>query len=183
MTPPPSPSAPPPADDAEFGPGGYLPQRAAQRARKIVLREQMGVHWPIAAVVAGVLTLAITVPLVLSSTGAPDPPFVDAGPLAAIDPAGDGLVDVDGTEVLVVRGGGVLRAFADPPDGARWCPTSRRVEAPDGRVWTAQGRLIAGDGESLQPAAVTAYEGALYIDPAGGSDALPPNPGTQTPAC
>ncbi|HUG87123.1 MAG TPA: hypothetical protein VMM13_21320, partial [Euzebya sp.] len=54
----------PAAQQPEFGPGGYLPARAAQRARKIVLREQMGLHWAVAAVVAGLLILAITIPFV-----------------------------------------------------------------------------------------------------------------------
>ncbi len=173
----------PDAGGSEFGPGGYLPPRAAKRARKIVLREQMGLHWPIAAVIAGVVILAITIPFVISSQGPPDAPFVEAGPLDAIDPAGDGLVLVDDRPVLVVRAGGVLRAFADVPDGARYCDVSRRIEAPGPRVWTAEGRLIAGEGESLQPAAIQAYEAVLYVDVAGGPDPLPPLIGDQQPGC
>lgn len=172
-----------PQDTGEFGPRGYLPPRAAQRARKIVLREQMGIHWPIAAVVAGVLILAVATPFVITSQGPPDAPFVQAGPLSAIDPSGDGVVDVDGVAVLVVRAGGVLRAFADVQAGVRYCSASRRIEGPGPRIWTAEGRLIAGDGESLRQAPIQAYEATLYIDPDGGSDPLPPLLGDQAPGC
>lgn len=157
-----------PADEvatADFGPGGYLPPRAAMRARKIVLREQMGLHWPIAAVVAGVLIVLVTLPFVLGQGNPPGSPSVEVGPLEQIDPAGDGLVDAAGTPVLVVRAGGVLRAFVDPPADARWCPASRRIESPDGRIWTAGGRLIAGDGTSLDLGQAQAHEGLLYVDP------------------
>ncbi|MBA3621541.1 MAG: hypothetical protein H0W51_04380, partial [Euzebyales bacterium] len=39
-----------------------------------------------------------------------------------------------------------------------------RLEAPDGRVWTADGRLVGGDGESLTPLRSTVFEGTLYVD-------------------
>lgn len=169
-------------EEAEFGPGGYLPARAAQRARKIVLREQMGLHWPIAAVVAGVLILAVTIPFVLAAQGPPGPPSVAVGSLDAIDPSGDGVVTAGGTSVLVVRAGGVLRAFVGPPDGARWCPQSRRIEMPDGTIWTAEGRLIAGAGESLARGNAQAYDGVLYIDPTP-TPGLDPLIGDAEPAC
>lgn len=172
-----------PSEESEYGPGGYLPPRAAARARKIVLREQMGLHWTIAAVAAGLLILAITVPFVLSAQGPPGPPFVPAGPLDAIDPSGDAIVSVEGTDVLVLRAGGVLRAFADPPPGARWCPASRRIESPAGAVWTSEGRLIAGEGRSLSRAAIQAYDGRLYIDVAADGEPPSPLPGDQQPAC
>lgn len=169
-------------EQADFGPGGYLPPRAARRARKIVLREQMGLHWPIAAVLAGLLILALTVPFVLAQQGPPGPPAVQVGPLDRIDPAGDGLVEAADTTVLVLRADGVLRAFVDPPEGARWCPASRRIEAPDGRIWTAEGRLIAGQGTSLPTAGITAYDGTLYVDPTP-TPGPAPRPGDARPAC
>lgn len=169
-------------EGAEFGPRGYLPARAAKRARKIVLREQMGLHWPIASLVAGVAILAIIIPFVIGLQGPPGPPAVEVGPLVDIDPSGDGLVDVDGAPVLVVRAGGVLRAFLDPPEDARWCPASRRIESPAGQVWTLDGRLIAGEGDSLARGSVQAYEGILYIDPTP-LDPLDPLPGSRQPAC
>lgn len=171
-----------PDDQAEFGPSGYLPARAAQRARKIVLREQMGLHWPIAAVIAGVLILLVTIPFVLATQGPPGPPSVAIGPLDAIDPSGDRLVSAAGTPVLVVRAGGVLRAFVAPPADASWCPGSRRIEDPAGRVWTAEGRLIAGDGASLDRGGAKAHEGTLFVDPTP-TPGLDPIIGDAVPAC
>ncbi|MGI9016233.1 MAG: hypothetical protein ACR2HR_03860 [Euzebya sp.] len=167
--------------DGEFGPGGYLPPRAAKRARKIVLRERMGAHWPIAAVVAGVLILVVTVPFVLSSGGPPGQPFVEAGPLSAIDPDVGDVVDVGGRPVLVIRAGGALRAFVDPPGQARYCPASRRIEAPDGRQWSAQGRLLVGQGQSLRPVQITAYDHMLFIDPTAQTELLQPRIDATSP--
>lgn len=150
--------------DAEFGPGGYLPPRAAARARKIVLRERMGIHWPIAAAVAGVLILAVLIPAVLSQSAVPGEPFVEVGPLAQVDPRGDGLVDVAGQTVLVVRGGGVLQAFLDPPDSARYCDSSRRIEDGAGNVWSLQGRRVGGNADSLPRAGVMAVDDLLYLN-------------------
>lgn len=175
--------APAQEDQSEFGPGGYLPPRAAQRARKIVLREQMGIHWPVAAVVAGVLIVGVTLPFVLTSSGPPEDPFVNAGPLAAVDARTDGVLAVDGTDVLVVRAGGVLSAFVEPPGQARYCSASRRIEGVDGSVWSLQGRRLAGDGASLQPAVITAYDDRLYIDVTGGGDPLPVTIGEQQAVC
>jgi hypothetical protein len=39
--------------DPEFGPRGYLPERAAKRARKIILREPLSLAWVIGAILAG----------------------------------------------------------------------------------------------------------------------------------
>lgn len=149
--------------DAEFGPRGYLPPRAARRARKIVLRERMGLHWPVASVVAGVAILAVVVPLVLASSGPPDAPFVAAAPLEAVDPRGATVVEVEGREVLVVRGGGVLVAFADPPASLTYCPESRRLETTDGRVWSLQGVPLDGRSQPLLRVPALAYESEVYL--------------------
>ena len=155
----------PEGEDPAYGPGGYLPPRAAKRARKIVLRERMGLHWPIAAVAAGVVILLLIIPALVSTQGPPGAPYVAAGPLDAVDPRGDAVLDVDGTAVLVVRGGGVLRAFLHAPDGPRYCGESGRLEAADGRIWSAEGRLLAGaGGDSLDLVGVLAFDGELYLD-------------------
>ena len=175
-------AASPPTDQPEFGPGGYLPPRAAKRARKIVLRERMGLHWPVAAVVAGLLILAVVIPAVIGGSARPEDPFVNVGSLDQVDPRGDAVLDVTGTTVLVVRGGGVLAAFVDPPDGARYCGTSRRIESPDGTVWTLQGRRVGGTGDSLVRAAASAVDGDLYVDPTPG-DSLAPTDSDVAPGC
>lgn len=170
-------------DDAEFGPSGYLPARAANRARKIVLRERMGLHWPVAAVVAGVLILAVMIPAVLLTTGGPEAPFEVVGPLEEVPADGDALVEVAGRSVLLVRGGGVLAALADPPEGARFCASSRRIESPDGDVWTLQGRRVGGDAASLAVLPSIAYEGEVWVDPTAEPAVADPAPGQVDPAC
>lgn len=171
----------------DFGPGGYLPPRAAKRARKIVLRRQMGLQWPIAAVVAGALILAVIIPLVWSAQQPPRAPYVPAGPLSAIDASADGRLMVEGTDVLILRGGGVLQAFVEVPADARYCPESRRIESIDGQVWTTQGRLIAGEGPSLDQVKVLAHDDTLYIDLSDRTPGLPPlvddQVSDQQPAC
>lgn len=124
----------------------------------------MSFRWTLAAIVAGLLILGLVVPLVLSRQGPPGPPFVSAGPLAQVDPRSDGLLEVSGRPVLVVRGGGVLRAFTDPPQGARFCGPSRRIEGPGGAAWSLEGRRLAGAGESLVGIPVQVHEGELYVD-------------------
>jgi hypothetical protein len=41
----------------EFGPSGYLPERASKRARKIVLRAPLGTQWIVASILAGLLVV------------------------------------------------------------------------------------------------------------------------------
>ena len=172
-----------PDTDPEFGPSGYLPARAARRARKIVLRERMGLHWPVGAVIAGVAILAVVIPAVLSTTGGPEAPFVSVGPLEAVAADGASLVSLDGQEILLVRGGGILVAVADPPEGAGYCPASRRIESPDGGVWTVQGRRVGGGGPSLSVLPSLAYEGDVWVDPTTPAPAADPAPGQVEPAC
>ncbi|MGI8573886.1 MAG: hypothetical protein ACR2MA_00785 [Egibacteraceae bacterium] len=149
----------------EYGPRGYLPDRAARRARKIVLREPMGLHWPVAAALAGLVVVAVGVVWLLLGTGAPGVPFVEAGELARVDPRGSALVDLAGAErrVLVVRGGGGVAVFEQPAVTAVWCPASGRLEATGGRIWDLEGRLLAGRGVSLQPLRGQVHDSTLYV--------------------
>lgn len=168
---------------SEYGPRGYLPERAAQRARKIVLREPMGLQWPVAAGVAAILVLVVGALFLATRTGPPGPPFVHAGPIQAIDPRGAALVRLDGTEVLVLRGAGGVLAFAAPEAEVVWCGESGRLEAADGRVWRPDGRLVGGAGESLQPLRAQAHAGELYIDPVTELAVPAPDPSAERPAC
>ena len=45
--------------DPEYGPGGYLPSKAAGRARKIVLRAPLGIGWIVASVVLAVVIAVV----------------------------------------------------------------------------------------------------------------------------
>lgn len=153
---------------AEFGPGGYLPERAARRARKIVLRQPMGLAWPIAAAVVAVAVLALGLTNLLTQAGSPRAPFVAVGQLDATDQRGADVVALADQRILVVRGTGGIRAFSAPEGEVAYCRSSLRLEAQDGRVWTPDGRLVGGDGSSLAPHPVRVHDGVLYIDPSPG---------------
>lgn len=171
--------------DPDFGPRGYLPARAAQRARKIVLRERMGVHWVLAAVAAGVVIAVVAGAVLLARSGPPGGEFVAAGPLDAIDPRGAAVLEVAGTEVLVVRAGGALRAFVVPADAEpEWCPASQRLEDAAGEgIWTLQGRQVGGGGSSLAPVPVQAYDGVVHLAVGAAGEPLPAAPATAERGC
>lgn len=168
----------------DYGPRGYLPERAAKRARKIVMREPMGLHWPVAAVVAALVLAAVGAVYVVTRTGPPGPPFVEAGALEAVDPRGAGLVVLpSGRDVLVVRGGGGVSVFAGPGEDVLWCRASRRLESPSGRVWRLDGRLVGGPGASLQPLRSQVFDGVLYVSPGADVAAPDPRPAGEQPVC
>jgi hypothetical protein len=178
MTPPTEPTPDPDGGAGPgFGPRGYLPDRAARRARKIVLRAPLGLQWVVAAVVAGLVVLIAGL-LVIDRAGTPPgPPWEPLGavadlPASAWDPA---------TGILVVHVGGRVRAF-EAPEGIVYCEPSNRLEHPDGRVWALTGRAHAGFA-SLRPVATLTVSGMAYLDPT--AIAPPPDPlGTSAaPAC
>lgn len=172
-------------EQPEFGPSGYLPPRAAKRARKIMLREPLGLQWAIAAVVAGVLVLAAGSLLVLLMSRPPGAPFVAAGELSAIDPRGARIVaTVSGSDVLVLRAAGGVRVFAAPDQPVAWCAQSRHLESTDGDVWEPNGRLVGGQGESLAPLPVEVHDGVLYVNPSAEGQPVAAQPGQgATRAC
>lgn len=173
-----------PDERLDFGPRGYLPRRAAQRARKIVLREQMGLGWPVAAVAAAVVVALVGAIFLLTRSAPPGPPFVAVAPIDAVEPGAVATFSLEGTphDVLVVRAGGGLQAFAGRTDAVVYCRESRRLEAP-GRVWDLRGRLVGGDGESLRPLASRLHAGQLYVDPTSATAPAPPEPAGETPTC
>lgn len=175
----------PTTEQPEFGPSGYLPPRAAKRARKIMLREPLGLQWAIAAVVAGVLVLGAGGMAVLLMSRPPGAPFVASGPLTAIDPRGAEVVATEsGEDVLVVRAAGGVRAFAAPDQPVAWCAESRHLESANGHVWEPNGRLIGGAGASLTPLPAQVHDGVLYVNPsAEGQPVSPQAAPAATPAC
>lgn len=173
-------------DGPEFGPGGYLPDRAARRARKIVLREPMGLQWPLAAALAGLLVVVVGVAWLVLRAGPPGPPFVEAGELDRVSPRGSALVDLAGADrdVLVVRGGGGVAVFAPPAAPAAWCPPAGRIESTLAQVWDLEGRLLSGPGRSLQPLRSQVHDGTLYVDPRPASSRPPAAPRADvSPQC
>ncbi len=158
-----------PAADPEFGPRGYLPERASKRARKIVLRAPLGVQWILASLVAGLVVVVAGVLLLTRGGAAPGPPFVEVGPVA--DVAGTVTFD-EQLDLLLVGLGGRVRAF-DAPAEVDYCPASRRLESPDGRVWSLTGRGTGGESSFAEHPTATS-DGLLYVDPT--ASVPPPSP-------
>jgi hypothetical protein len=169
----------------DFGPSGYLPPRAAQRARKIMLREPLGLQWAAAAVVAGALVLIAGGILLLLMSRPPGAPYVAAGQMSAIDARGAGIVRLEtGEEVLVVRGGGGVSVFAAPDQPVSWCVESGRLESADGTVWEPTGRLIGGRGASLARLPAEVHDGLIYVNPSAEGQRIVPQPQRRAaPAC
>jgi hypothetical protein len=156
-------------------PGGrvaYLPPRAA-KARKLILRSQLGRGWIIASALFGVVILAAGV-LFLARAGRPGPPWVRVAPLSSL-PAG-AVTEVPGPSgqvVVVDRRGGELRALLAAPGP---CPVQPAdgggfTRPCTGQRWEATGRPAGGSGgQATAPAALrrvpaAAAGGGLYVDP------------------
>jgi hypothetical protein len=166
----------------EFGPGGYLPPKAAKRARKIVLREQMGWGWPLAAVAASLLVAVAGGIFLLTSNRPPQAPFVALTALNQVDAAGAGTASAPGlSTVLVVRAGGVVRTFRMPETDVVWCSESRRLESGDA-AWNPAGAAVFGRRASLTPLRSVVFDGTVYVDPAP-LPAPASAPGGAAPAC
>ncbi len=161
----------------EFGPRGYLPDRAARRARKIILRAPLGLQWVVASLVAGAVILVAGVLLLGRGSAQPQAPWVALGPSAGLETS---AVD-PGTGLLVVTVADGLRAF-EAPEGVRYCISSNRLEHPDGRVWALTGRGYAGT-PSLAPVPTLTVSGQAYLDPTVRGEALAPLEDAATPGC
>jgi len=171
-----SPAGTPP-ETPVFGPRGYLPDRAARRARKIVLRAPLGLQWVVAALVAGIVLLIAGL-LVLGRAGSPPgPPWEPLGP---VEELAESSFDAS-TGILVITVAGRVRAF-EAPEGAAYCTASNRIEHPDGRVWALTGRGLAGT-DSLRPVPTLVVSGLAYLDPTAVGDPLDPMDTPAVPAC
>jgi hypothetical protein len=179
--------------DPDFGPRGYLPERAAKRARKIVLREQMGLQWPIAAVVAAVLVLIAGGLYLVLGTGPPEAPFAPIAAIDDVDPRGAAVLPAGAAagpdlaapaaDLAIVRAGGGIRVFALPTADVVYCEASGRLEAPGGAVWNANGRLVGGPGMSLQPIPAQAFDGIVYVAETTHGPRAPAEDTGERPAC
>lgn len=149
-------SAPPP--DPDFGPSGYLPGRAAKRARKIVLRAPLGLQWLVASLVFGAVVLVAGL-LFLRSSGPPKSPWVATVSLAEVDDGVHPLDEVDGTLFV---GAGRIHVFTTT-DELRYCQDARRLVGPDGEVWSLEG--IGYGTASLDRYDDTIHDGVVYVDP------------------
>jgi hypothetical protein len=144
----------------------YLPPRAA-KARKLILRSQLGRGWIVASAVFGVVILAAG-GLYLARAGRPGPPWVRVAPLEAL-PAG-AVTEVPGPAgqvVVVDRRGEEPRAFLAASGPCRVVAAGTGFARPcTGERWDAAGAPAAGQAAPAlrrRPAAFA--RGDLYVNP------------------
>ena len=153
-------------------PGGrvaYLPPRAA-RARKLILRSQLGRGWIVASALFGIVILAAGA-LFLARAGRPGPPWVRAAAVSAL-PAG-AVTEVAGPAgqvVVVDRRDAGLRAFLAPAGPCPVVAAGGGFARPcAGQRWDAAGAPAGGDREEALPplrrVPTALADGALYVDP------------------
>jgi hypothetical protein len=171
------PSRDPELERPDFGPSGYLPERAAKRARKIVLRAPLGLQWVVASLVAGLVVVVAGVLFLQRGADPPPPPWVEVGAVEDLHPAGV-AADLD---VLLVTGGGRVRAFVGAED-VTYCPASNRLEAADGRVWSLTGRGFAAT-PSLSEHPTQLHDGRVYVDPTVSVPGPAPTSDEVEPGC
>jgi len=147
-----------PPSEPEFGPSGYLPGRAAKRARKIVLRAPLGLQWLVAALVFGVVVLVAGL-LFLRSSGPPGPPWVATVALAEV---GDGLTPLPQVDGTLFIGAGRVHVFTTSDD-LRYCEQVRRLVDDRDNVWSLEG--IGFGTPSLDRYADRIHDGVVYVDP------------------
>jgi hypothetical protein len=168
----PAPDQPPPRPARD--PGGrvaYLPPRAA-RARKLILRTQLGRGWILVSALFGIVILAAGA-LFLARAGRPGPPWIPVAPLAAL-PQGS-VTEVAGPAgrvVVVDRRNDELRAFltAPGPCPVRAVPGGGFTRPCTGDRWDATGTPAPGRDRrrpppALDPVPVALADGRLYVDP------------------
>jgi hypothetical protein len=169
-------STPDPPPRPARDPGGrvaYLPPRAA-RARKLILRSQLGRGWIVASALFGLVILAAGV-LYLTRDGHPGPPWVRVAPLAAL-PAGavtQAQLAPDGQVAVVDRRGGDVRAFLAlaGPCPVQAAPGGGFARPCAGDRWDAAGAPAPDPGDPRAPprlrrVPVAFAAGDLYVNPA-----------------
>jgi hypothetical protein len=166
-----------PDDPPEFGPGGFLPERAAHRARKIILRAPLGMQWIVASLVAGVVVVAASLWVLQGPASELNDPWVALGPVTSF-----GQADFnDEHAVLVVTAAGRIRVFTGAAD-VTFCAPSRQLEATDGRVWRLTGRGTNGI-PSLVEVVSQVHRDVVYIDPTRMREPEPPSADVFLPGC
>ncbi|MDP8927522.1 MAG: hypothetical protein M3O70_02830 [Actinomycetota bacterium] len=165
----------------EYGPSGYLPEKATRRARKIVLRAPLGLQWLVAAVGVGVVLVAVALILLLVRPGSrPGPPFEAVGPLESVEAA---RLDVQ-RGVLYVGAAGRVRSFVVPVgDVPFYCAASGRLESRLGRVWSLTGRALDGGPSLEQHPTLVGADGVVYVDFTRTLPGPPPQETQATSAC
>ena len=139
--------------------------------------------WVVASVLAGLLLLATGALYLWWQSGPPGAPYVA---VAALDelPAGHAVrTTVDGTDVLLVRAGGRLRALGAPPEAVEFCAASGHLESADGGVWALDGQRLDAAAGSLARFDALAHQGTVYVDASAPEPPVPPADRDVEPAC
>jgi len=143
----------------------YLPPRAA-KARKLILRSQLGRGWIVASAVFGLVILAAG-GLYLARAGRPGTPWVRVAPLRAL-PAG-AVTEVPGPAgkvVVVDRRDDELRVFLAAPGPCRVVAAGSGFARPcTGQRWDAAGTPAGGVAPLLSRRPAVVARGDLYVDP------------------
>lgn len=145
----------------------YLPPRAA-RARKLILRTQLGLPWMLAALAfAGVILVAGV--LLLAQGGRPGAPWVRLGPAGEFPPGAvaqtPGQLE-GGAAVVVDRRGGAVRAFLVPPAECAVQADGEGFARPcTGEAWTADGAPAGGSAAALEQVPVQLASDEVYVNP------------------
>lgn len=168
-----------PRPSPEFGPGGYLPERASKRARKIVLRAPLGLQWIVGSAVFGLVLLAAGL-LWLNTAGAPGEPWVATVPID--EGAAPTVTRAEAVDAWVVTGTGpVLAVPGDAVADLAWCGPANQLESADGRVWSATGRGLGTASLPTHP--VTVHDGMVYVDPTRVAEGPRPTDDEATAGC
>jgi hypothetical protein len=170
---PPAGSPGPPRPDPS-GRTAYLPPRAA-KARKLILRSQLGRGWIVASALFGLVILAAG-GLYLARAGRPGPPWVRVAALEALPagavtevPAAAGSAGraLAGQVVVVDRRGDEPRVFLAAPGPCKVVAAGAGFARPcDGQRWDAEGRPAAGEATpALDRRPAVFARGDLYVLP------------------
>jgi len=149
----------------------YLPPRAV-KARKLILRTQLGLPWMLAAILFGMVILAAGV-LFLVKGGRPGAPWQRVAPVTRFADAAVTETPLRAGQVLVVdrRDGGV-RAFVTAPGACRVQAAPGGFARPcAAQAWNRDGGPAPGGGSSGEPplraVPATVARGDLYVNPPG----------------
>ena len=168
------PTSDPPPQRPGRDPGGrvaYLPPRAA-KARKLILRSQLGRGWILASALFGLVILVAGV-LFLTRDGRPGLPWVRVASLSSL-PAGSvtEVAGPGGQVVVVDRRDGELRAFLAPPGPAPASAGTGAAPRPASAATARRRRPRCAGSRSRSPAATctsTPERRALAASPNGPS--------------
>jgi hypothetical protein len=149
----------------------YLPPRAG-KARKLILRSQLGLPWMLAAMLFG-LVILVAGTLFLVKGGRPGAPWQRVAPVTRLADGAVTQAPLRAGEVVVVdRRGGGLRAFLAPTGSCPVVGTPGGFARPCARqAWDQSGGPVAGQGASTPPPRLravpaTVAKGDLYVNPA-----------------